>query len=140
MALDTLVLGGFVFTDFAVPDQMPFGGRQHTVVHKMPGGARVIDCMGPDDADRTWSGILWGAGALGQMLSLDALRRAGTELPFSWGAEGRTAVISDCHFEVKKFQCVHYTITVILTDGGTGGALGLAEEMILADLGAALTF
>ena len=77
MALDVMILGPFVFTDFAVPDRLPFGGKQHMTVHKMPGGSRVIDCMGPDDDDRSWSGILWGDDALAEALTLDAMRRAG---------------------------------------------------------------
>ena len=44
---DTLVsLGGFVFTSWAVPEQVNGGGRQSLVVHKLIGGTRVIDVMG----------------------------------------------------------------------------------------------
>ena len=72
MALDTLVLGPFVFTDFRVPDRMPFGGKQQLVIHKMPGGARTIDAMAPDDNDRTWSGTMRGANAYSDIQTLDA--------------------------------------------------------------------
>lgn len=140
MAIDTLILGPFEFTDFAVPTNMPYGGKQQTVVHKMPGGARTIDTMGPDDTDYSWSGILWGNNASSSMALLNALRRAGDELGFSWGAESRTCVIGDCTFEVEKWTCIHYKITIIFSD--TGDSIGLIPALgtvVLADLASALS-
>lgn len=139
MALDTLILGPFVFTDFAVPDRMGFGGKQQMHVQKMPGGSRAIDCMGPDDADISWSGTLWGDDALSRAQTLDAMRRSGLELPFSWGAQSRTAVISDLKVEVEKFTCIHYTITVVMTDSNSvGNFISSVDDIIGGDLSAAL--
>ena len=53
---DVLTVAGIPFTDFAPPDAMPGGGDQAMVGHKLPGGQRVIDILGPDEADVTWSG------------------------------------------------------------------------------------
>ena len=141
MALDTLILGPFVFTDFAVPDNLPGGGRQQLHIHKMPGGARVIDAMGPDDEDRQWSGIFWGSDALSKALTLDAMRRAGNELPYSNGAEARTVVIAAFGWHIEKFNCIHYQITVTPSDTGGGGSIGVSsiDSMILGDLTSALS-
>lgn len=138
MALDTLILGPFVFTDFAVPNRMPFGGKHQLHVQKMPGGARAIDCMGPDDEDVSWSGTLWGNDALSKAQTLDAMRRSGLELPFSWGAQSRTAVIADLKIEVEKFTCIHYAITVVLTDSTTSSVISSVDDIIGGDLSAAL--
>jgi hypothetical protein len=139
MALDTLILGPFVFTDFAVPDQMPFGGKQHMHVQKMPGGARAIDCMGPDDEDVSWSGIFWGDDALSRAQTLDAMRRSGIELPFSWGAQNRTAVIAEFKASVEKFTCVHYSITVVMSDSrAAGSVISSIDDIISGDLSAAM--
>ena len=141
MALDVLILGPFEFTDFAVPERMALGGKQQLIIHKMPGGDRAIDAMGSDDDDRRWSGILWGEDAEAKALTLDAMRRQGTELPFSWGAESRTAVIFDFKAQFEKFNCVHYDITVVLSDnqagGGGGGETPSFDSMIGGDLSAA---
>lgn len=139
MALDTLILGPFVFTDFAVPDRMPFGGKQQMHVQKMPGGSRAIDCMGPDDEDISWSGIFWGNDALAKAQTLDAMRRSGLELPFSWGAQNRTAVIADFKADVEKFTCIHYSITIVMTDSrAVGSVISSLDDIIGGDLSAAL--
>jgi hypothetical protein len=45
---DTLILGGIAFDSFSTPSRMGAGGKQAMVVHKLPGGARVIDTLGLD--------------------------------------------------------------------------------------------
>src|SRR5215212_9196175 len=136
MATDVLVLGPFVFTDFSVPDRLPLGGRQHHMVHKMPGGDRVIDCLGPDDADRAWSGTLWGNRAQGDALMLDALRRAGKPLSYSNGFEARTVVITEFQARVQKPTCIEYSICVTPSDnpGGSSGGGANVGALVVADL------
>ena len=46
-----LTLGGVVFADFEIPDSINFGGEQVLSVHQLPGGTRVIDALGPSDAE-----------------------------------------------------------------------------------------
>lgn len=153
MPTDTLALGPFVFTDFAVPDKLMAGGKQQLVVHRMPGGDRVIDAMGPDDSDRIFGGTFWGDDALAQALTLDAWRRSGTVLPYSNGVEARSVIIHEFTFEVHKFTQVAYAIILTPTDsfgggGGFGGGvgfggfglsigvgLGSVEAVVSADLG-----
>ena len=55
---DTLTLGGISFDGFSTPHAMGAGGKQAMVVHKLPGGRRVIDTLGPDEDNITWSGEL----------------------------------------------------------------------------------
>lgn len=139
---DTLTLGPFTFTGMAPPDQMPLGGIQQVVVHRLPGGSRTVDVMGPDDHDPEWSGTLWGDSAFSDMLTLDAMRKAGQELAFSWGAEARTVVIAEFHAKVEKQACVHYSIKLIYTDDGTAQDTGIGvtlDSMIASDLTTALS-
>jgi len=86
----SLILGGFTFIDYAIPEEVPQGGEHHLVVHKLIGGNRVIDAMGPDDADISWSGRFQGPTATPKANALDPLRRAGAQLPLvatrSWPA------------------------------------------------------
>ncbi len=64
--LGTLATGGAVslgpitFTGFEVPSRINFGGSQRLVVHRFPGGARVIDSLGDDPARPEWKGSFTG--------------------------------------------------------------------------------
>ena len=50
----TLLLGPVLFRDFELPGQITWGGKQRLAVHHLPGGRRVIDAMGRDDAAIVW--------------------------------------------------------------------------------------
>lgn len=142
MAFDTLVLGPFVFDGFSPPEGMPLGGEQKLVVHKMPGGLRAVDAMGADDHDPSWEGILFGETAFADMLTLDAMRKSGQELAFSWGAESRTVVIQRFRARVEKQNVIHYEITLVYTDSSAGTASSAAysaTSLIVSDLTSALS-
>ena len=64
MADVTLLLGPVAFQDFEVPCGVNFGGRQRLALHRLPGGSRVIDALGRDDAQISFSGIFSGSDAL----------------------------------------------------------------------------
>src|SRR5690242_17085448 len=103
-----LVLGPVAFSDFEVPERIRFGGAQRLTVHKLPGGARVIDALGPDDTELGWSGIFAGPDATERALLLDQLRVRGAVLPLkSWNSRQRNA----------------YTQTARATGSGKSGAV-----------------
>ena len=74
-----LTLGGIIFQDFEVPDNIGIGGEQALVVHKLPGGARVIDAMGADHRDITWSGRFRSGNAEARARLLDSYRIGGKQ-------------------------------------------------------------
>lgn len=79
-----LVLGPVAFADFEIPERIAFGGTQRLAVHKLPGGLRVIDALGRDDRELTWSGIFAGPDATARSRLLDLLRARGAVLPLTW--------------------------------------------------------
>jgi hypothetical protein len=81
-----LVLGPVLFADFEVPERIGFGGRQQLVIHQLPGGGRVIDALGRDDADISWSGFFSGEDAADRARVVDTLRAQGQPLPLIWDA------------------------------------------------------
>ena len=112
--LDTLSLGGITFDAFSTPDLIPGGGRQWTVVHKLPGGARVIDTLGRDDMDIAWRGTFFSSDAMNQALALDSLRIAGRVLPLSYAGSSRPVVIGTFLYSVRRYPMwVEYTISCI---------------------------
>ena len=54
MANDLLTLGGLAFDDWSTPEKMMFGGKHAAVVHKLPGGARVVELV-PGSEDATFA-------------------------------------------------------------------------------------
>jgi hypothetical protein len=136
--LDVLILGPFVFEEFAVPERLPLGGAQAMHVHKLPGGRRVIDTMGPNDRDRSFTAAHWGSRALSDHLTLDAMRVAGTALAYTNGAEARSVVISDYTADVEKFNYIPFSITLVPIDTpGTQTAVAATPDALVASDAAA---
>ncbi|SRR5580765_5789952 len=116
---DTLILGGFVFQnfDFSPPTRMPFGGGQAMVVHKLPGGTRVIDTLGPDEDDISWSGFFFCADALRQCQQLDAMRASGQKTTLTFGGMSRQVVIKRFKPQIRRYpNWVEYEISCTVSD------------------------
>lgn len=97
-----LVLGPVAFADFEIPERIVFGGAQRLAVHKLPGGLRVIDALGRDDRELTWSGIFAGPDATERARLLDVLRVQEAVLPLTWDVFFYSVVITSfdaeyCH-------------------------------------------
>lgn len=144
MATDILILGGFVFEDFSVPAEMPAGGDQAMVVHKLPGGSRVIDTLGPDEAPIIWRGQMFGDDAYFEALTLDGMRAAGQKIPLIYGGRTRQVVINSFTYKIHRYpNWVSYDISCTVASNPAQGGLAIAipsiESIVMSDLGAALS-
>lgn len=129
----TLTLDDFVFQDFEVPDAIHFGGSQMLKVHKLLGGKRVIDSLGPDEDAIEWSGRFRGQDAISRMNTLDAKRKAGKAISLTWGQFSFTVVIA--HFKASHEYAfeVPYTIRLeVVEEQPLQDDPGL-DEMALSD-------
>src|SRR5258708_14040065 len=132
-----LILGGFTFPDYAIPEVVPQGGDHHLVVHKLIGGNRVVDAMGPDDADISWSGRFQGPQATQQAVALDGLRKAGAQLPLVVDSQFYTVAIRKFEWDYERPYQILYRITCVVV-ASTG--VGLATPATLDTLvGQAMT-
>jgi hypothetical protein len=136
---DVLVLGGISFDDFSTPEEMMGGGQQAMVVHKLPGGNRVIDTLGPDEANVLWEGFFFGNGAYANALALDGMRAAGQIVPLTWGGQFRSVIIDTFIYRVRRMPTwVKYQISCTVYQnpslGGLGGAAGIIDSLIVSDL------
>lgn len=143
MPTDILTLGPVDFVNFSPPEKMPAGGEQRLATHKLLGGGKQVDRLGPDDKDRSWSGFFLSGEAFATCQVLDALRSAGDELVLSWAEETRLVTIGHFDWEVRRYpQLIDYSITVVCSDnnggGGLGGFLFDAASLILNDLASAV--
>lgn len=135
-----LLLGPIVFQSFEVPSGVNFGGRQRLAVHHLPGGCRVIDALGRDDAQISFSGIFTGSDATLRARSLDELRVAGTALPLTWDVLFYTVLISDFRADYRNGWWIPYRIVcTVLQDEASGLSQPLVSlaTAALADVGAA---
>jgi hypothetical protein len=126
-----LILGGIVFQnyDYSPPSHMPFGGNQAMVVHKLPGGSRVIDTLGPDEADISWSGFFFANTALQQCQTLDALRAAGKVVTLTFAGMSRQVVIKNFLPKIRRFpNWVDYEISCTVSANPAFGATSAAPD------------
>lgn len=106
----TLTLDSFTFQGFEIPERIPLGGAQALVIHKLPGGARVIQAMGRDDDPIQWNGMFLGSNALDRTRLLDAMRVAGKPVVLSFLELKYNVAIKSFKFTVEAFYRVLYTI------------------------------
>jgi hypothetical protein len=124
---DVLVLAGIAFTDFSPPERMGAGGEQSMAIHKLPGGSRVIDTLGPDEADISFRGQIFDDDALTIALALDAIRAAGTVQTLSWAGQTRQVILSRFKWAIKREPIwVDYEITCVVATNPTLGNLNAA--------------
>lgn len=136
---DQLTLGGIAFDDFSTPNEMMGGGRQAMVVHKLPGGNRVIDTLGPDEANVVWHGHFFGNDAYDTALALDGMRASGTVYPLVWGGQFRMVIIEEFIYKVRRLPVwVDYNINCTVYQnpglGSLGGVIASIDSLILSDL------
>lgn len=103
-------LGDFIFQSFEVPESIRWGGQQALTVHKLVGGQRVIDAMGPDDDDIPWSGIFLSADASNRADQLDQMRIAGVPLHLTFAGRSYDVVIRSFKADQRKLNHVPYSI------------------------------
>jgi len=131
-----LILGGITFTDYAIPSEVSQGGEHNLVVHKLIGGSRVVDAMGPDDADISWSGRFQGPAATPNAMALDQLRKAGAQLPLMIDSQFYTAVIKKFEWDYQRAYQIPYRITclVVASAGGALATPATLDVLVAADM------
>lgn len=132
-----LTIGGLALTDFEVPSQVSFGGEQKLTIHKLIGGARIIDAMGRDDSAVSWRGIFSGSDAGDRARMLDAMRVAGGPLSLSWDEFCYTVIIQSLRMEFRNPWWIPYDISCTVLTDQAQGLLDYVPDLsdaVLADL------
>ena len=115
METPALTLGDVTFADFEIPETLAIGGDQMLSSHKLPGGTRVVDAMGPDERDIEWSGRFRGGNATVRAKRLDTLRSQGQQLTLTFGDFRRQVVISKFHYDVQMAGLeIPYRLTLLV--------------------------
>lgn len=116
-----LILGNISFQEFEIPAKINFGGKQNLAIHKLVGGYRVVDTLGPDPDDIKWQGRFRGASALSRARALDRLRASGAQVPLMWGGLSYSVVLSHFKADYEKFYEIPYECTCTVVSDSVGG-------------------
>lgn len=141
--MPALTLDGVVFESFEIPEEIPIGGKQAGKLHKLPGGIRIFDAKGPDDENINWSGRFRSNSALGRALTLNSMRRDGSQRTLTVLGMSYTVVIDSFIFTVKKPYEVDYKISLLVLSDDTQGIDIISsvptdlDSLVSGDLGAA---
>jgi hypothetical protein len=131
-----LVLAGIVFTDYAIPERVKLGGAQKFVTHKLMGGTRVVDAMGPDDADIPWSGRFQGPGAVEKAMALDQLRKSGAQVPLI--VDSQFYMVGVKHFTwdyERSYQIIYKIVCLVVSSmGGEAPFAATLDSLVLSDM------
>ncbi len=140
---DVLTLGGIPFDQFSTPNMLGAGGRQHLVIHKLPGGQRVIDTLGPDEADISWAGMFYGNDSYDNVMALDAMRASGQVVPLIFGGQFRSVIVEGFEYKIRRLPVwIEYRINCVVYQnpsiGAVGTVAGSVDTLILSDLATAM--
>ena len=140
MAEGALLLGPILFKGFALPERVRWGGTHKLAVHRLPGGARVIDAMGRDDADIVWSGVFSGSDAALRARAMDLMRAGGGSWPLTWDWFFYTVVIARFDADYSRPNWIPYRITCTVVRDETAVAVETTVSLaasVMSDLAAA---
>lgn len=137
----TLMLGPVAMSGIMTDDVLPWGGSQRMAVHKLPGGARVIDVMGRDDADLAWRGYLEGPLAMPSALAIDALRIGGQVQTLTWDVQSFNVVVAEFIADYRYTSWIPYRIRcVVLADNSANATTAQPSlaSSVMGDISSAL--
>jgi len=135
-----LTLGGVPFQDFEVPEQIRFGGSQRLAVHELIGGGRVVDALGDDAGEISFSGIFSGADASARAQTLDAACALGAVVPLVWDGFYYSVVIAEFAAAYTKPWWIPFALRCAVVADPAAALASLAApaaSLISADLRAA---
>ena len=137
MATDVLILGGLVFDDWSTPNKIPFGGKHSAAVHKLPGGSRVVDTLGPDEMDIAFTGMIWGDSAAATASGINSLRQSGQPVPLMFTGQFYQVILIDAVVHWERFpQYATYSISCLIVSAPGAGGLGAIVSTIGDTVGA----
>lgn len=142
MSIAHLLLGPILFQDFELPGSIAWGGSQSLAVHRLPGGTRIIDAMGRNDADITWSGTFSGPDAPARARALDLMRADGALWSLTWESYFYTVVIARFEAEHRRPNWIPYRLTCTVLRDETAALLQIpitVATSIVQDLATAAT-
>lgn len=134
-----ITIGSIALRDFEVPAAVKYGGTHRTVVHRLGDGRRVIDRLGADDTDVSFSGTLSGSDASTRARSLDRLRTTGERVTLQWDSFQLDVIVRQFSADFQSSQWIPYQVSCSVLDNSTQEAtsdLSAGERSLQRDVAA----
>lgn len=131
-----VLLGSIQFQNREIPDTMKAGSKQMLAIHRVMGGNRVIDAIGPDFPPIKWSGLFYGANAMARARACDELCRSGAEVNLYFGSNAYLVVVEDFDYNYKHEWEVRYSISCQVVGIQAPIALPTLDQTIATDFAA----
>lgn len=132
-----LILGPVQFHDFEVPAEINLGGTQRLAIHYLSDGVKVIDALGRDDADISFSGRFSGPDATLRARMLDEMRVSGEAYALCWDVFLYSVVIKRFEADYRAGWWIPYRMTcAVLRDEASAliEAIASAAESVMGDV------
>ncbi len=130
-----VTLGGVSFQDFEVPEKISFGGTQRLAVQELIGGGRVVDALGYDDGEISFSGIFAGSDAAQRAQTLDTARAAGAVLALFWDQYFYNVVIAEFAADYEKPWWIPFALRcIVASDPAIDNAVTPAAYLVSNDI------
>lgn len=139
MSKPVLILGPVVFEQFEVPEEINFGGWQSVAVHRLAGGGRIIDALGPDEPEICFAGVFSGPNSVTRARSLDVLRRTGEPVPLIWDSFYYTVLVRQFAAMYTSATWIPYNVSCAVVRDEAAGLLAAAVELSATVLGDVVT-
>ena len=108
-----ITIGGITLTGAQAPSEFTIGGQQQVVIHKLPGGDRIINAIGNDPNRLTLAGTFFGPNTTTSYQGLASLRQAGTTKTLSIMGQSLLVVIVGFRYTLQqRGAVVPYSIEV----------------------------
>jgi hypothetical protein len=128
---DTLLsLGGFTFSGWSIPERISGGGKQRLAIHRLTGGARVIDVMGWDANKVGFSGRFRGAAAMSGIRLLETLARVGVPVVLSYWTNRYQVLVGEFSWQFERYYEISYTLSLEVLADLTQDAWQFATESL----------
>jgi hypothetical protein len=138
-----LILGPVEFHDFEIPARINLGGTQRLAIHYLSDGTKVIDALGRDDTDISFSGNFSGSDATLRARLLDEMRVSGEMYALCWDVFLYSVVIKRFEADYKTGWWIPYRMTcAVLRDEASAliEAIASAAESVLGDVVSAAAY
>ena len=134
-----LLLGSFFFQNFEIPETVRglLSGKQMLATKKLIGGQRVIDAMGPDPADVSWSGRFQGGDIVARGSQVATMRDAGQPVVLVCDAVTLTVMIEEFNIRYERPYQGLYDIKLVVIPDNPGNAIFSLDDLVAGDLASA---
>jgi hypothetical protein len=134
-------IGPICLQGFEIPSSVRFGGRYRLAVHKLSGGRRIVQRLGPDDGEVAFQGTFSGGDAEARVRAFDNLRMSGEIVWLNWESFRRQVVVKAFVADYHSPWWIPYKVSCVVVHqaGAVASPVSTLSTMISADLGQALS-